>query len=92
MAHKKAGGSKAGQGGNVKGKRLGVKKIGGASVKAGEIILRQRGQTIIPGDNVGMGKDYTIFAKVEGIVKFIRVQRSGDRKKVSVVTKAESSK
>ncbi|MFZ5424850.1 MAG: 50S ribosomal protein L27 [Patescibacteria group bacterium] len=82
MAHKKAGGSKAKQGGNVRGKRLGVKVFGGSAVKAGQIIVRQRGRTFIPGDNVGMGKDFTLFAKIAGIVKFL--DTSEKRKKITV--------
>ena len=92
MAHKKAGGAKAGQGGNVIGKRLGVKVIGGAFVRAGGIIIRQRGRRIIPGENVEMGKDFTLFSKVDGIVEFVRTRRLGNRKKVNVVTKSGSSK
>ena len=72
MAHKKAGSSKAGQGGNVAGKRLGLKVSSGQLVKPGEIIVRQRGRTFIPGLNVGMGKDHTLFALAEGKVKFER--------------------
>ena len=70
MAHKKAGGAKAKQGANVAGKRLGVKIPGGAEVKSGQIIVRQRGRTYIPGDNVKMGKDFTIFSVVDGTVEF----------------------
>ncbi|MBI2414684.1 50S ribosomal protein L27 [candidate division WWE3 bacterium] len=84
MAHKKAGGSKAGQGGNVIGKRLGVKTFGGSPVKAGEIIVRQRGRTFIPGANVSMGRDFTIFSLISGIVKFVKVRRDSDRKKIDV--------
>jgi large subunit ribosomal protein L27 len=82
MAHKKAGGSKARQGGNVAGKRLGVKISGGSVVKPGQIILRQRGRTFLPGKNTGMGKDFTIFSKIDGIVDFINKTRS--KKKVEV--------
>ncbi len=70
MAHKKAGGSKARQGGNVAGKRLGVKVFGGSAVKPGQIIVRQRGRIFLPGNNASMGKDFTIFSKISGIVKF----------------------
>ncbi|HLD50941.1 50S ribosomal protein L27 [candidate division WWE3 bacterium RIFOXYC1_FULL_40_10] len=70
MAHKKAGGAKAKQGGNVAGKRLGVKVFGGQFVKPGQIIVRQRGRTFIPGNNTKMGKDFTIFSLVEGLVDF----------------------
>jgi len=81
MAHKKAGGSsKNGRDSNAQ--RRGVKRFGGNHVRAGNIIIRQLGTRIHPGDNVGMGKDYTLFAKVDGVVAFERLGRS--RKKVSV--------
>ena len=82
MAHKKAGGSKAKQGGNVAGKRLGVKIYGGEPVKTGQIIVRQRGRVFIPGLNTDMGKDFTIFAKADGVVKFVWKTRS--KKKIDV--------
>ncbi len=85
MAHKKAGGSKAKQGSNVIGKRLGFKVHGGEVVKPGEIIIRQRGRTFIPGKNVQMGRDYTIFSKISGIVEIVRAQRTGNKKKINVV-------
>ena len=69
MAHKKAGGSTR-NGRDSAGRRLGVKKFGGESVVPGNIILRQRGTKWHPGDNVGMGKDHTIFATVEGTIQF----------------------
>ncbi|MEM5948906.1 50S ribosomal protein L27 [Spirochaetia bacterium 38H-sp] len=69
MAHKKGGGSSK-NGRDSKSKRLGVKRFGGQMVKAGEIIVRQRGTKFHPGNNVGLGKDFTIFAKTEGVVKF----------------------
>ena len=69
MAHKKAGGSSR-NGRDTAGRRLGVKKFGGESVIAGNIIVRQRGTKWHPGDNVGMGKDHTIFALVDGNVAF----------------------
>lgn len=69
MAHKKAGGSSR-NGRDSEGRRLGIKKFGGESVIPGNIILRQRGTKWHPGNNVGMGKDHTIFAKVEGNVSF----------------------
>ena len=69
MAHKKAGGSSR-NGRDTAGRRLGIKKFGGESVVPGNIIARQRGTKWHPGDNVGMGKDHTIFAKVEGRVTF----------------------
>ena len=81
MAHKKAAGSsKNGRDSNAQ--RRGVKRYGGQKVKAGNIIIRQLGTRIHPGINVGMGKDYTLFAKIDGIVAYERVGRS--RKKVSV--------
>ena len=81
MAHKKAGGSTR-NGRDSESKRLGLKKFGGQFVKAGNIIVRQLGTRIHPGLNVGVGKDYTIFAKIDGTVAFERLGR--DRKKVSV--------
>ena len=81
MAHKKAAGSsKNGRDSNAQ--RRGVKRYGGQKVTAGNILVRQLGTRIHPGDNVGMGKDYTLFAKIDGIVAYERVGRS--RKKVSV--------
>ena len=81
MAHKKAGGSSK-NGRDSNGQRRGVKCFGGQTVKAGNILIRQLGTKIHPGNNVGMGKDYTLFAKVNGVVTFERLGRS--RKKVSV--------
>jgi len=69
MAHKKAGGSSK-NGRDSNSKRLGVKRFGGQSVKPGEIIIRQRGTNTHPGDNVGMGKDHTLFATSAGLVQF----------------------
>ncbi len=69
MAHKKAGGSSR-NGRNSPGQRLGVKKFGGERVIAGNIIMRQRGTKIMPGRNVGMGKDHTLFSLIDGAVKF----------------------
>ena len=69
MAHKKAGGSTS-NGRDSKSKRLGVKRFGGQEVLAGNIIVRQRGTRYHAGVNVGMGKDHTLFAKVDGAVKF----------------------
>ena len=81
MAHKKAAGSsKNGRDSNAQ--RRGVKRYGGQKVRAGNILVRQLGTRIHPGDNVGMGKDYTLFAKIDGVVAYERVGRS--RKKVSV--------
>jgi large subunit ribosomal protein L27 len=71
MAHKKAGGSTR-NGRDSQSKRLGVKHFGGEFVKAGNIIIRQRGTHYHPGNNVGIGKDHTLFALVEGAVKFMR--------------------
>ncbi len=81
MAHKKAGGSSR-NGRDTAGRRLGVKKSGGQDVVAGNIIIRQRGTKVKPGDNVGLGRDHTIFALVDGKVKFER--KSDDRVQVSV--------
>jgi len=83
MAHKKGGGAKATQKGNVSGKRLGVKVSGGSVIKPGQIIIRQRGRQIIPGKNVEMGKDFTIYSIVNGVVEFGWVTKN--RKKVSVI-------
>lgn len=69
MAHKKAGGSSR-NGRNSPGQRLGVKKFGGERVIAGNIIMRQRGTKIMPGRNVGMGKDHTLYSLIDGAVKF----------------------
>ena len=69
MAHKKAGGSSR-NGRDSAGRRLGVKKFGGEAVIPGNIIIRQRGTKYLPGDNVGLGRDHTIFALVEGKVAF----------------------
>ena len=81
MAHKKAGGSsKNGRDSNAQ--RRGIKRYGGEKVRAGNILVRQLGTRIHPGNNVGMGKDYTLFAKVDGVVAYERLGRS--RKKVSV--------
>ena len=81
MAHKKAGGSSR-NGRDSEAKRLGVKRYGGQLVKAGNIIVRQRGTNFHPGHNVGMGKDHTLFALTDGSVKF-GVRR--DRKVVDVI-------
>ena len=81
MAHKKAGGS-TNNGGDSNSKRLGVKRYGGESVKGGSIIVRQSGTRIKPGTNVGLGKDYTIFAVIDGQVKFEWAAKG--RRKVSV--------
>jgi len=81
MAHKKGGGSSR----NIRdsqSKRLGVKRFDGQQVRAGNIIVRQRGSTFHPGNNVGIGKDYTLFATADGYVKFENVSRQ--KKRVSV--------
>jgi len=82
MAHKKAGGSSR-NGRDSAGRRLGVKKFGGESVLAGNIIVRQRGTKVNPGQNVGMGKDHTLFALVEGRVDFR--EKSGGKMVVNVM-------
>ena len=81
MAHKKAGGSSR-NGRDSAGRRLGVKKFGGEAVIAGNIIVRQRGTKFHPGENVGMGKDHTLFALSDGNVSFR--QKAGKRMVVSV--------
>ena len=81
MAHKKAGGSSR-NGRDSAGRRLGVKKFGGEHVIPGNIIIRQRGTKVHPGDNVGMGKDHTLFAVAEGHVQFSKTRL---RTRVSVV-------
>ena len=85
MAHKKAGGSSR-NGRDSDGRRLGVKRFGGQDVNAGNIIVRQRGTKWHPGTNVGMGKDHTLFALVEGKVAFRT--KANDRTYVSVVPAA----
>ena len=87
MAHKKGGGSTR-NGRDSNSKRLGVKKFGGEYVIPGNIIVRQRGTKFRPGENVGMGRDYTIFAKTEGFVLF--ETGKNDRKRISVVPVAEA--
>jgi large subunit ribosomal protein L27 len=81
LAHKKAGGSSR-NGRDSNGQRRGVKRFSGQLVKAGNILVRQLGTRIHPGENVGMGRDYTLFAKIEGIVTYERMGR--DRKRVSI--------
>lgn len=87
MAHKKAG-SATTNGRDSAGRRLGVKKSGGSRVISGNIIIRQRGTSVHPGENVGMGKDHTLFAKIAGIVKFKK--GNGNRKTVSVLPEDEA--
>jgi large subunit ribosomal protein L27 len=81
MAHKKAGGSSR-NGRDSAGQRYGIKRFAGQPIRAGGIIVRQKGTKIHPGNNVGLGKDYTIFAKIDGVVAFERLGK--DRKKASV--------
>jgi large subunit ribosomal protein L27 len=81
MAHKKSGGSTR-NGRDSRGQRRGVKIFGGQQVRAGNILVRQLGTRIHPGRNVGMGRDYTLFSKIDGLVRYERLDR--ERKKVSV--------
>ena len=83
MAHKKAGGSSR-NGRDSQSKRLGVKRFGGQLVAAGSIIVRQRGTKVHPGDNVGIGKDHTLYAKVDGRIQFA-IKGPARRQTVSVV-------
>ncbi len=83
MAHKKAGGSSR-NGRDSESKRLGIKRYGGQLIPAGSIIVRQRGTEFHPGDNVGMGKDHTLFAKVQGTVQFA-VKGLKKRRVISVI-------
>ncbi|EGK02750.1 MAG: 50S ribosomal protein L27 [Prevotella sp.] len=87
MAHKKGVGSSK-NGRESESKRLGVKAFGGEIVKAGNIIVRQRGTTHHPGENVGIGKDHTLFALTDGVVSFRK--KKNDRSYVSVLPKAEA--
>jgi len=80
MAHKKAGGSSK-NGRDSRGKRLGIKKFGGESVRAGNILVRQRGTTVHAGANVGVGSNYTLFALVDGTVQFT----TNNKKSVSIL-------
>lgn len=81
MAHKKSGGS-SGNGRDSIGKRLGVKRFGGQKVSAGSILVRQRGTKFKAGLNVGVGRDYTLYSKIDGIVKFERIGK--DKRQISV--------
>jgi len=83
MAHKKAGGSSR-NGRESHSKRLGVKRFGGELIPAGNIIVRQRGTQFHPGENVGMGKDHTLFAKIDGHVQFT-IKGALKRKMVSII-------
>jgi len=84
MAHKKAGGSTQ-NGRDSISKRLGVKRYGGQTVAAGNILVRQRGTQFHPGENVGCGKDYTLFAKADGVVRF-QVKGAKGRRYISIET------
>ncbi len=84
MAHKKGGGSTR-CGRDSKSKRLGIKRFGGQKVNAGTILVRQRGTKVHPGVNVGLGKDYTLFALIDGMVKYEPATRT--TRKVSVYSK-----
>jgi large subunit ribosomal protein L27 len=86
MAHKKAGGSSR-NGRDSQSKRLGVKVFGGEAISAGAIIVRQRGTKFHPGENVGIGRDHTLFALVDGTVSFA-VRGPNDRQTVTVVPQA----
>ncbi len=88
MASKKAGGSTK-NGRDSQSKRLGVKRFGGETVKSGSILIRQRGTKFHMGNNVGMGRDFTIFSLIDGLVKFERFSK--ERFKVSVYPKAEKA-
>lgn len=88
MAHKKAGGSTR-NGRDSQSKRLGVKRFGGQQVSAGSIIVRQRGTKFHPGRFVGMGRDYTLFARVDGEVKFLR-RGPAQRKYVEIVPREDA--
>lgn len=88
MAHKKAGGSSR-NGRDSAGRRLGVKLFGGQKAKGGAIIVRQRGTKYYPGQNVGIGKDHTLFSTVDGVVLFR--QTAGGRMFVSVETEAKAA-
>ena len=83
MAHKKGVGSSR-NGRDSHSKRLGVKRFGGQAVTAGSILVRQRGTAVHPGDNVGMGRDHTLFALIDGVVQYGRMGK--DRKRVSVLS------
>lgn len=87
MAHKKAGGSSR-NGRDSNGQRRGVKRFGGQEVRAGSILVRQLGTKIHPGKNVGLGRDYTLFAKVDGVVAYEEFGQ--DRKRVSVYPAADT--
>jgi len=85
MAHKKGGGSSR-NGRDSRGQRLGVKVFGGQTVRAGNVVVRQRGTKIYPGMNVGVGRDWTLFALRDGVVRF---EERGGRKRASVISQDE---
>ena len=87
MAHKKGGGSSR-NGRDSQSKRLGIKKFGGEAVRSGNIIVRQRGTKFHPGINVGIGKDHTLFATIDGYVKFEHINR--EKKRISVYPELNS--
>ena len=87
MAHKKGGGSSR-NGRDSQSKRLGIKKFGGEAVRSGNILVRQRGTKFHPGANVGIGKDHTLFATIDGYVKFEHINR--DKKRISVYPELSS--
>jgi large subunit ribosomal protein L27 len=89
VAHKKGGGSSR-NGRDSKAQRLGVKRYGGELVKGGEIIVRQKGTNFHPGDNVGLGRDYTLFALAPGLVSF--TEFGGGKKRVSILPAAVAEK
>jgi large subunit ribosomal protein L27 len=89
MAHKKGGGSSR-NGRDSKAKRLGVKRYDGQLVRSGTIIVRQRGTHIRPGQNVGVGNDHTLFATIDGYVKFEFIPQTDGRKRVSVYSERTS--
>lgn len=92
MAHKKAGGSSR-NGRDSAGQRRGVKRFGGQKVLAGNILVRQLGTRIFPGENVGMGRDYTLFAKIEGTVQFETfVRKRKEHKRVHIVPAEAATK
>ena len=89
MAHTKAQGSST-NGRDSNGQRLGVKRYGGERVLAGSVLVRQRGTKFLPGTNVGRGKDDTLFAKIDGVVRFVWAKK--DKKAVTIVAAASSSR
>jgi large subunit ribosomal protein L27 len=89
MAHKKGGGSSR-NGRDSAGQRLGVKKFGGEEVRAGNILVRQHGTRFQPGLNVGMGRDYTLFATVDGYVKFEYVTQGKQRISVYPIVRSDA--